>query len=266
MKEGKYIPLPNVEADRLHVNLPLPGYIDAERIGINVPHMQRLCRLGGISHLAIHASSLFQRGTDAVMITGFTQKGEAYAAKGKSAHKNIFDAKSEHTDRTIEGQYYRFKNDRWIATELTIDTEQIANNIVTNKKIKEGVRSEKAWSREINAAIKQGIVNEGTKHLLLDINQGEMILSSVVNYFILANLIDADPIFFDFMATLPPTPENIGWAASTVVANKLIQRGLYRQIGEEGRRFSIMFGPEADRAGVLYVASKTQPLVKAIKK
>ncbi|MCL5438884.1 MAG: hypothetical protein M1268_02745, partial [Patescibacteria group bacterium] len=126
---------------------------------------------------------------------------------------------------------------------------------------KQNVRSSEAWSREINRALKKGIPQIGTEHLIKDVSKPNLAMS------LIWTSMGAWISSLWFINGGKPEYQAAVTAISIIAHHNFINffARNFNFKGEDGMRFSFFNGPELDRALVLSVLSRTKTLAKEIK-
>jgi len=265
-ESSQFIPIEYANTSRVRFDVAMPEYVDAERIGVNLKAIHTLCRIGGISHLRVNGVAGDEPERSVPQILGFTQNGEAFAGKAKVQEiAPIFDSGS-----LVEGPNdpIRAHSATWIDTQIKLNMDEISGRIQHEDKWVRGVRSPEAWAHYFNQAVKQGLSKEGTKHLVFGMssfNSGLSLMNNI-NSILLSSYASIFNVFLrNFNPQLP---------ALETLFEHLILRNLlwnlanyffyHRNDYTDGSRFSLIFGPEVDRALVLKIMAKTKTLVKAL--
>ncbi len=92
-----FIPLDQAWSLKARFDVALPEFVDVERIGVNLQAIQRLCRLGGISHLRVIGESGDDTSNFTPNIAGYGEHGQATATK--TGLKTIVPTHTENFER-----------------------------------------------------------------------------------------------------------------------------------------------------------------------
>lgn len=158
MKESLrgYVRIDEASTERVRFAVPLPEYVDRERIGVNIRKIEKLCRIGGIGHLRVTADYESDTSNFVPTIVGVSQKGEAVAAKTG-------------VKRISPTQTSDFNTDKASSPALTwtdgSNIPEIVKRINDDKKYKEGARSIDAWSQKLDLSLRDGIAGIGIPYL-----------------------------------------------------------------------------------------------------
>lgn len=134
---------------------------------------------------------------------------------------------------------------RWVNGLIKINTDEIANRILSESGWNNGVNMPDAWAYHLNKSVKSGIEDIGTKHLVLGVNKTDLfgifiaVASIASSYY---------PLF--------------GYGFWLVMHNGIAP---YMSRNSEGFRKSLFLtGPQLDRALLLKLISSRSTLVKSI--
>lgn len=244
-----YVPLAELESPKLRFVAPLPSFVDPRSIGINLNRINLLCRLGGISHLRVEGQTSPETSSFVPTIVGFDTQGSAYAAKtGMKTSVPTYTVDSL-PDR---GRGLALLGSRWVNGVVQINVDETANRILSETRWRNDAKSSDAWSYYLNRILKGGIVDIGTKHLVLGASRKDYLLE-IIPVFSIANS------FFGFFGSGNPLAIYAMWYFAV--------NGLYGyfNINPEGWRQSLLLhGPQLDRALLLKLISLKSTLVRSI--
>lgn len=260
--ERKFVPLPDVESEKVRFAVKLPDYIDPHKIGVNVSGIERLCRIGGIKHLRVEGSYDKQQHANGASVMGVTGSGAAYMGGIASAESSLYEESGEESDPMYAPWF-----GRWINGKITVDMQGVANKLGENNRWTGGVRSVNGWTHHLNKAVKRGIVNIGTEHLVYGMTKSELAICAFVNAYAFLNAAAASPsavLSGDYNPHVPSVNE---------VAQSLIFMSLFmtlvakyyvfrEELKDKDMHWSLIFGPQIDRALLLQGAARTTRLVK----
>ncbi len=243
----KFVPLSELDSPKVRFVAPVPPFVDQDRLGINLGRIELLLRIGGIRHLRVEGQTGEATSSFVPTIAGFDSQGSAYSAQiGTKLSIPTYSTDVQ------DGGSSDLLGSRWADGVVNINVDETTKRIMGNKKWEDGVRDPKAWSHYLNESIKNGIVDNGTRHLIqgarpLDYIFGAIGWLSVYGYSVLgshslsANYIGA-------------------YLALNIIIPKLI-----RNTSSEGHRQSLLLsGPQFDRALALKLISSGSTLVKGI--
>lgn len=241
-----YTPLAELESPKLRFVAPLPSFVDPRSIGINLKRVTLLCRLGGISHLRVEGLTDEETSSFVPTIVGFDTQGSAYAAKtGMKTSVPTYTVDS----LSLPGRGLTYLASRWVNGVVKINVDETANRILSETRWRNGVNSNDAWSYHLNRILKGGIVDIGTKHLVLGASRLDYLLE-------LFPVLSIANIFFGGGNPL------VMYALWYFGVNGLTARF---NINPEGWRQSLLLhGPQLDRALLLKLISLKSTLVRSI--
>lgn len=254
--ENRFVPLSEANTSRLRTVVDLPFGIE-DSIGLNVPRTHLLCQVAGFRFLRIETDWEGETSQVVPQIVGVNSQGGAYA--GAASIKRVSACNYEYKGR--DG-LYTWKQARWSDLRLTFNVNEIQQRIMDSGN---NVREVGLWSQEINTALKQGIVRAGVRHLVFGLDASEKVLTAV-NYSSQLNLATDFSLLIrspGFHALNFPLLM-IEFIGVSIIFNVFHSVNYGRERGGSGRRLSLFMGPELDRAAVLSVLSRTQPLVREI--
>jgi hypothetical protein len=257
--ESGFVPLPKVEREQpennIKISLNLPGYVDQDRIGVNLTEIARLCRLVGIRELVVLGKTDEETSRTLPEIAGVNLDGSAMASKKitKAITTPIFETNS----RSYDNRKWPLIANRWIDLNIGINVEEIGLRISRQP---EGIRAVKNWAKELNNGLKIPIKNVGNQNLLHNLEIGDKFeLGSIV--VIVGTSLGLElalgilsPILTDMLLISAPVAGKLGSL-------------LRKRMGldpDPNHRFSIFLGPQIDRAIILNIESATTTLIKDI--
>ncbi|OGK18964.1 hypothetical protein A3E69_03365 [Candidatus Roizmanbacteria bacterium RIFCSPHIGHO2_12_FULL_40_130] len=250
--ERGFVPLPQVDSQRVTLDLDLPPYAQKENIGVNVRALHSLCKLAGIEHLVIR-SVTGPTSTFDPMITGITSDGTAIAAK--VGLKKLVPMHESH----IFGLRERIGEDlKWSDGEIEINMSELTRRLIHGKREgKEGnLHGSKDWAQKLNKAIKGGMLDLGFSNLVVDQSLGSklMFFQTITLFGLLYGLSHGDIYTALRVVGVPVEAINLGRRPSY---------GDYKnEFGEY--RYSLFLGLQIDRALLLALKTKTNKLIKSL--
>lgn len=247
----------------VRVNIQMPEFVDAQRIGVNLLGIHRLCRMGGINHLRVNSVSGEGSTNSVPQIVGFNHNGEAYAGKATVKTVPLFDSRTSNQSRP--GLPH---SARWVAADINLNMDEIIGRIQREERWTKGARSPEAWVYYFNQALKQGISKVGTNFLIFGLSKFDQGLSVFHN--IDASLMSADASPFSVLLNNfhPHVPSTYDVILSLLVRNlamNIVNSAMFHESRHsDGNRFSLIFGPQVDRALLLNIMAKIGTFVKEI--
>ncbi len=246
--ESGFVPLPKVEQeqpeDNIHILLNLPGYVDQDRIGVNLTGIANLCDLGGIRPLRVFGKTGEETSHVIPEIVGINSDGSAMASK-KIAKVTVPTFEMRLRNSSWRNRWIA---ERWIRLNINMNVDEIGQRVSEQSG---GVHSAKNWATELDRGFKTPIRTAGNQNLLHDLEFGDKIhLVGTGGYTILALLVSE--IF---------RPDSrLFYAAGCVIINT-VPSFIESRINP-GYRFSLFPGFQVDRAIALGITSRTRNLIK----
>lgn len=246
-----YVPLAELESPKLRFVTPLPSFVDPRSIGINLDGVTLFCRLGGISHLRVEGQTSQETSSFVPTIVGFDTQGSAYAAKtGMQTSIPTYTVDSL-PDR---GSGLTSLGSRWVNGVVKINVDETANKILSETRWRNSVNSSDAWSYHLNRILKGGIVDIGTKHLVLGASRRDYLME----------LFPVSSILYSFLTESNPLVPLATYGIWYFVINVLHAHSRVN-INHEGWRQSLLLhGPQLDRALLLKLISFKSTLIRSI--
>ncbi len=248
-----YTPLESANSRVTRFAVSLPEYVDKTKIGVNLPAMHVLCRLGGIAHLRVATIHDGETTRSYPSIVGVSRGGEAVS--GLNSVQTVVPThsiNSQDLDKgvTLVGNRHPC---RFINTTVTINTNETNTRILNDKKWTRGVRSPEAWGYHIDTAVKHGILKSGLHHLVFGLSKLDAI-NVGIQYCLMA--------FFEIQKG--PTIESAVGRFFTVSGMLNLINFAFASIQGKEYRLSTIYGPQVDRAIALALISSKTTLVKGI--
>lgn len=267
-----FIPLSTAEkgvSDRVQVDIPLPPFVDRDRIGVNIRRIEGFMNWGGIKTLSISGNLDQEKVQTETTVIGIDPSGEALAGKiGKTTMPQDYKYNRELAGDYNKGLPYAMKD---IKANLGINVNQIANRITG-----EGdSRSTTLWSPELDKVTRVGIAKIGVDHLIKKVDLRTLEDAALFDIGVPFLSFLHQPGRSDILAVIEQFKFNIdNWQLagfSLVFANgilnvsefirgQLLSKVLNYDAGNW--RLSFVYGPQIDRAAILKLKSKAQTLVK----
>lgn len=248
-----YQPLSEAElgTPRIDFALNLPEYLNTDKIGINVRRIHMMMRLGGIRSLTIEGKS-GETETVTPSIVGGNEEGAVAGTRAiiKKVPKSMSLRSNESGDRE-----YNSLASKWTDARVIVNLSQMQDELSQAGQL----RSEKAWAKEINKAITKELTEQGTKHLLMDMEFWD--------YFDVAASLGYTGVSTSFHLEEGPLGAirrlllyNLGMN----IMNRYVFGRKYARYNDDGYRWSAFVGPQFDRAVILQTMAKSGRVAKEI--
>ncbi len=250
--KGDLVPITEVCSPIVQVSIPFPDWVDSDRIGFNLKRVHRLCRIGGIRQLSIIGESGEETSSSIPMIVGMNEQGGAYAGKAKikevATHMDTFNSNTpEATPHAVI----------WANGSINLNLDEITQRIRGGERWNNNARSVDAWTHYLDKTVREGISSIGWNHLT-HVNK-EYFMSTYMKFLILsgvtngASLAVTHQLLLDFSLTY-----------SYLCIRFSHYRDCKGKSGPDGTRFSLSWDREYDRAILLKLLTKTQPVIEQI--
>lgn len=251
--EHKFVPMSEANTWRLRTTATLPFQLH-ESVGLNVGRIETLCQIAGFRYLKIQNDPNGETSQAVPLVVGVGRDGQAVASR--AAVKNVptyqFDSSQVFDVR------WPMKQARWKDSTISLNTEEMKQRILLSD---ERVTDSNEWGKQIDKALKGAAMKGGVRHLVSGLDRFEKIMTPF--FYAL--------IFSNDLVTIAKgeSPEAIPISATSIVITGTLMTGLYSlRYGVEkpggGRRVSLFYGPELDRAIALAVFTYTSKLAKGI--
>lgn len=246
-RQSKFTPLNEVSTDRINTLVSLPFGL-SEKVGINTRFIQALLQIGGIRQLNIIGDWDGKTSQVVPTIVAMDSRGSALAGRVEINQAPVQDYEVESNKKKS------FSQSKWTDLDLKLNLAEI-QRIIRDKDC--DVREPIAWAKEIDKALRQGIISAGMDNLLHNLSTYDKFISlfMYVGLFLIAA--EASPIHLMLDKFNPHAP------SFGVIFSYFLSAGIPLTIFEsfygversgEGRRISLVIGPELDRALVLGIA------------
>ena len=253
--ERKFVPMSEANTGRLRTTATLPFQLQ-EEVGLNVKRLHTICQVAGFRHLRIQNDQEGETSQSVPQVIGIDNDGTAIAGKAKIKRAPTF-----HVDYSPTSKYMEYwKQSVWQNLTISLNTEEMKQRILLSD---ESVGNPTRWGEEINGALKKAAIKEGTRHLVKDFRRFEKLLT--LFGFAAATsseMIDALTGNLEPEAIVPRIASSVVLFGTIMTGLHSLTSGPERQ--GEGRRISLFFGPELDRAVALLALTYTQRLAKGI--
>lgn len=258
--KNNLVPLPEADTEHIKFEPNFPEYVPSGSIGIDLKKIQRLMRLGGISHTIVLGFNDQETSTSVPMITGFNAQGEAFAGKG--GVKNEIHPFLDFNTTPFDNIWHPMK---WTVSAIALNNDEIRQRILNDPRFDKNVRSSEGWSYYLDQAIRTGIENTTFKHLVLGVKFRDIkkmaitysIALGLYSGFSLALVGDLD------VSTLPLFSVYLGSEIANIWI-QITQNFPPEQRARFGHRFSFFPGPQLDRALLTLALSKMSRVAKPI--
>lgn len=194
-------------------------------------------------------------------VTGVGPDGSFYAGKISATKKVPAYEYDQHADESLTFFQYAL----WTSLKISLKLYEIQQRITEKG---ESLRSSESWAPHLDKALRGGIREAGTNHLLKGHKGFRLFNALFIN--VHSNLMDAagvslfDAISGNFDPHIPTASELAFEAGFTFVwwtlYAKFVDHKERKQ--EKGYRLSLLPGYEIDRAVALQLLSRTLPLIK----
>lgn len=253
--ERKFVPMSEANTERIRTTATLPFQLH-EEVGLNVKRLHLICQVSGFSHLRIRNDPQGETSQEVPQVVGIDRDGTAIAGKAKIKKAPTFQL--DHSPAFMFEKPWR--QARWQNLTISLNTEEIKQRILLSD---ESVNNPIIWGKEIHKALKSGTLKAGTHHLLKDFESYEKILTllgfALHSSFEIGGALTGN---IEPEAVVPRIAYRIALLGTVMTGLHSFLYGLEKP--GEGRRISIFFGPELDRAAALLALTYTQRLAKGI--
>lgn len=246
---NKFIPILKANTENNRFDIPFPDYIKSEFIGVNVKALTKLLRIGGISHLRVDGETSQFTPT----IVGHDLYGNSYAGnKGQSITIPEFTTSEDETHKIVDPSLSKPHSATWKNALITLNSNEMAERIRSEKKWKKGIHSTEAWSFHLDKVIRDGITRIGVNHLTLGLNKQNW-ASVVFQYVFMGGweILEGHPSVEGMIFRVPTVSGILNLMDYFKYRNK-----------DDGYRWSAFYGPQIDRAIILKFMTSKTTLVK----
>lgn len=256
MNKENYIPVDqaNLDSNRVRVNIPFPGWVETDRIGIDLTRTHKLMDLGGIASVQLRSSE-DAAANSVPMIVGMAPDGSGYA--GRAGRKTYTPESSSDFDLRSQNMFYH--NYDWANVDIKLNKKVIEQKI---NNAKGNLRKAESWAPYMDRALKKGMLESGTRHLLVNLKPSQVFWAVFVN---MNPAFDAVRMMVSHFK--PSTVETYVFiAAFNVVWFNLMNCTFRSGIGRNGSgyRINLIPGYEIDRAFLFQILARTAPLIAPI--
>lgn len=254
MSKEVYTPLPEANTARIRSTLKLPFGLE-KQVGLNTSRVELLCQIAGISHVKIRNMERPRITQVVPQVVGIDGQGTAVSGAAAISKEPTFN------QNYSVGEEGKWKSARWISLNIAINSEEIKDGLLKAGQI---VNRPDPWAREIDRAIKKSIVGSGMRHLMSNPGKLDKILS-IFSYSVQISDVSAGII----AGRIEPQqflPELIKVSIIMGIVFNFMRPFLDGfETSGKGSRWTLVIGPEIDRAIILYLAvSLSRPLAKKI--
>ena len=253
--ERKFVPMSEANTERIRTTATLPFQLH-EEVGLNVKRLHVICQVSGFSHLRIRNDPQGETSQEVPQIVGIDRDGTAMAGKAKVKKVPTFQIDYSPTSEYGEP----WKQARWQNLTISLNTEEMNQRILLSD---ESVKNPTMWGEEIHKALKSGTLKAGTRHLVKDFERYEKLLTllgfTLHSSFEIGGALTGN---IEPEAVVPGIAYRIALLGTVMTGLHSFLYGLEKP--GEGRRISLFFGPELDRAAALLALTYTQRLAEGI--
>lgn len=257
----KFVPIDQIQSERLRVDLQLPPFIPVHQIGVNVGRVRFLCNIAGIDHLRVESVSQGTSGFIPVIV-GMDDQGSAVA--GRVGLKTEVRTFSTETDRLgneiIDAEHPK----RWTDAKVSLNTDEVARQIQANPEISAGLRSPEPWADVLNQSIKRCLIDEGTRHLILGLRASEW--GATAFFWMYAGVMSSGVVLSPF-SLRPHIPAFQEFLLQLMIGSAIwngIDYTFSRSKPGHPYRLSLIKGPQLDRALILNTLGRLGRVAKVI--
>lgn len=251
MKEV-FVPISQSDTQRVKFALPLPPYLETERVGVNAAKIDRLCRIGGIKHLTVTGED-GEISSFTPTIVGISKKGEALAAKtGAKTKAPTYSIDSEGHSALLNV----IPGFRHTVATLNLNLGDVADRIMKDSNEQGKVRDVKKWTPYLDESLKKGLSDIAMQNLISAGGKKVFIVMSAVG--IGLGLMEG--------ITYSPQVALIPSILFIYQVSNYIERYTGRNFGLQDYRWSLFSGLQFDRAFVARTIINRGNLIKALPK
>ena len=243
---SRYTPITEAITNRIFLVPKLPEYVKAEKIGVDLERITRLCDLGGIERVVLAGRNDGKTSRIEVGIGKVSASGEATAT---AASKKTVEP--THNSHRLAGEDFGPHCIQWTDAFIEMNTKEINQRILDDRRWTRGVRDINAWSKYIDDCLRGGISEVGVKHLTLGLSTRNWINLGIQVGLQSTTEVIAGPTL---------TTSIVRLFTISAVMNTL-NYALYRDFSDTKYRFSLFYGPQIDMAILLWILSRNKRLV-----
>lgn len=174
MRAGNFIPISELseyETERIHWSAELPDYAPAEAIGVNVERLGNLARLGGFNQLTI-TSGAGDITETMPSVSSVDEHGSATATMRATIKKAELTELHQEAPGTLDKRRYEYF---WPNATMNLNLSEITDRLSSSKK-PGALRQPKAWTNQIDQAMRQGIRRAARENLLTNTSPAQKLL------------------------------------------------------------------------------------------
>ncbi len=252
-KDG-YFPIEYANTNRTRFVIPFPEYVKPQQIGVNLRGLRMLLRIGGISHLRVAGQTDGETTRFTPTIVGYDSQGNAYAGKkGEKVTIPEFTTYDDEANRNQDASEWKPHSATWKNAVINLNINEMAERIRQEDKWARGVSSTEAWAYHLDKVVRKGVSDIGVRHLTLGVDRTTWGLTAF--QYVLAGALE--------VSTGHPSIESMAYR----ILFMSLCMNLVHYIGHrntyDGYRWSVLYGPQLDRALLLIVLSSRTNLVMA---
>jgi hypothetical protein len=251
--ESGFVPLPKVEQeqpeDRIKIVLNLPGYVDQDRIGVNLTGISKLCDLGGIRQLVVLGKTDEETSHVISEVSGMNSDGSAVASK-KMARVTVPTFEASTHDNSSRSNWMA---ERWISLGINLNVDEIGLHVSEEKG---GVHAVENWTRELDKGVRVPIRRAGNQNLLHGLRLGDTM--AILNIALAAT---------NIFQMLDVSPLSAALVLAYAEGFKAVEEFFVQRFPDRypDHRFSLFPGFQLDRAIALGVTSRTRSLIRDLR-
>lgn len=248
-----YVPIEDASTETARFVVTLPEFLPRGCIRVNLKNLDRLCKIGGISHLRVVGETDGDTTKFTPTIVGYDSLGNAYAGKkGEKISVPPFTTSHDESNDSLDTSWSRPHSAVWVNRTVGLNINEIQERIREEKAWPRGVYSTQAWAHHLDKSLREGIGGIGVKHLALGLNRKNWAMASL-QYGLMG--------FFEAQSSHPSIESMTFRILFVGGLLNLMAYFAYRNT-DDGSRWSLFYGPQLDLALAIKILSKRINLVK----
>jgi hypothetical protein len=255
--ENKFVPMSEANTERIRTTATLPFQLH-EQVGLNVRRIHTICQVAGFRSIRIQNDQRGETSQSFPQIVGIDRNGSAVAGKVALKEVPTYQSDFPHGDSLSEAD----KQSRWKNLNISLNTEEMKQRILLSGR---RVTDSLEWGKQLDSVLKRAMVKNGALHLVKDITRSEqknalLLYTAFASFRLLSHAIyNYGPQEFLFYSTL-----HFVITGTSITTMSSAVSGVERS--GQGRRVSLFYGPELDRALILLAIAYTSRLAKGVPK
>ena len=158
--------LDGYSSEKLAWRVALPDYVPADWIGINIPKVEKLAHIAGLGHLRIVSAGDEGSTQYQASVVGGDAQGNAVAGKSSAINKaELLDTDVNRPDG-ISDALYEYS---WGDGTISINSAELTDRIVRGRIGDGSLRSGRAWSHQLDRAVRRGIRQTAKDQLISNV-------------------------------------------------------------------------------------------------